>query len=178
MKKTVCAAVLLAAMSLSAPVVAADADPIGKFGDWSVYSFTEDGGKVCFMTSAPTSSEASVAGARRGDIAFYITHWAADKTKNVVSTAVGYPLKEGSGVTVTVDSNNYTLATNLSNKPAEKEMAWAPDQATDNALAAAIQRGNKMVVRGTSTRGTRTADTYSLKGTGDAYKAMSAACGF
>lgn len=34
-----------------------------------------------------------------------------------------------------------------------------------------------MVVRGTSTRGTRTADTYSLKGTGDAYKAISTACG-
>jgi len=178
MKKTLCAAVLSAALALPAAAHGADADHIGTFGDWKAFSFMEGSGKVCFMTSTPAKSEASVAGARRGDIAFYITHWAADKTKNVVSTAVGYPLKEGTAVTVAVDGTNYTLATNLSNKPAEKEMAWAPDQATDNALAAAIQKGSSMTVRGTSARGTRTADTYSLKGSGDAYKAISTACGF
>lgn len=178
MKKTLCAAVVAAALSLPAAARGADADLIGTFGDWKAFSFMEGNGKVCFMTSTPTKSEASVASAKRGDIAFYITHWAADKTKNVVSTAVGYPLKEGTAVTITVDGANYTLATNLSNKPAEKEMAWAPDQATDNALAAAIQKGSTMVVRGISTRGTRTADTYSLKGTGDAYRAISNACGF
>ena len=177
MKNTFCAALLSAALSLPAAAYAADVDHIGTFGDWKAFSFTDGGGKVCFMTSTPIKSEISVSGAQRGDIAFYITHWAADKTKNVVSTAVGYPLKEGTAVTVAVDGTNYTLATNLSNKAAEKEMAWAPDQATDNALTNAIQKGSTMTVRGTSTRGTRTADTYSLKGTGDAYKAISAACG-
>ncbi len=178
MRKTICAALIAAALALPAAAYAADADHIGTFGDWKAFSFMEGSGKVCFMTSTPTRSEASVASVKRGDIAFYITHWSADKTRNVVSTAVGYPLKEGTAVSVAIDGTNYTLATNLSNNPAEKEMAWAPDQATDNALAAAIQKGSSMVVRGTSTRGTRTADTYSLKGTGDAYKAISTACGF
>jgi len=178
MKNTIFAALTCCALLAPVTAMAAETNLLGTFGDWKVHSFADASGKVCFMTSTPAKSEASVKDVKRGDIAFFITHWAGDKTKNVVSTSVGYPLKEGTSVTVTIDGKNYTLATNLSNKAEEAEMAWAPDQGTDNDVTAAVQRGSSMVVRGTSTRGTRTADTYSLKGTGDAYKAMSDACGF
>lgn len=165
---------------LAAGTAFANTDPrvLGVFGDWRAHSFDDASGKACFMTSEPTRSEASVKGVNRGKIALFITHWAGDKTKNVISVSMGYPLKEGTPVTVTVDGKTYALATNLSNKAEEAEMAWAPDQATDDALAAAIQKGSRLVVKGTSRRGTITTDTYSLKGTGDAYKAISSDCGF
>ena len=165
---------------LAAGTAFANTDPraLGAFGDWSAHSFDDATGKVCFMTSEPTKSEASVKGVNRGKIALFITHWAGDKTKNVISVSMGYPLKEGTPVTVTVDGKTYALATNLSNKSEEAEMAWAPDQATDDALASAIQKGSRLTVKGTSRRGTITTDTYSLKGTGDAYKAISGDCGF
>ncbi|MDY0008166.1 MAG: invasion associated locus B family protein [Bdellovibrionales bacterium] len=150
---------------------------LGAFGDWKAHSFVDGGGKVCFMTSEPQKSEANVKGVNRGKIAFFVTHWAADKTKNVISVSMGYPLKEGTPVTVTVDGKTFALATNLSNKPEEAEMAWAADQATDDALAAALQKGSRLVVKGTSRRGTLTTDTYSLKGTGASYRAISQDCG-
>ena len=152
---------------------------LGVFNDWKAFSFVDAGmgGKACFMTSEPKKTEASVKGVNRGKIALFVTHWAGDKTKNVISVSMGYPLKEGTPVTVTVDCKTYALATNLSNKADEAEMAWAPDQATDDALAAAIQRGSQLVVKGTSRRGTLTTDTYSLKGTGASYRAISQDCG-
>lgn len=164
---------------LAAGTAYANTEPrvLGAFADWSAHSFDDASGKVCFMTSKPQKSEASVKGVNRGNIALFVTHWAGDKTKNVISVSMGYPLKEGTPVTVTIDGKTYALATNLSNKPEEVEMAWAPDQATDDAIAGAIQKGSRMVVKGTSRRGTLTTDTYSLKGTGDAYKAISADCG-
>lgn len=156
----------------------ANTQSLGVFGDWKAHSFQDATGKVCFMTSEPQKTEATVKGVNRGKIAFFVTHWAGDKTKNVISVSMGYPLKEGTPVTVTVDGKTYALATNLSNKAEEAEMAWAPDQATDDALAAAVQKGSRLVIKGTSRRGTLTTDTYSLKGTGAAYKAISDDCGF
>jgi hypothetical protein len=156
----------------------ANTQSLGVFGDWKAHSFQDATGKVCFMTSEPQKSEANVKGVNRGKIAFFVTHWAGDKTKNVISVSMGYPLKEGTPVTVTVDGKTYALASNLSNKAEEAEMAWAPDQATDDALAAAVQKGNRLVVKGTSRRGTLTTDTYSLRGTGAAYKAITDDCGF
>ncbi|HCS22805.1 MAG TPA: invasion associated locus B family protein [Alphaproteobacteria bacterium] len=170
------------ALLLSAGVAfaASDTATLGVFGDWKAHSFVDagTGGKACFMTSEPKKTEANVKGVNRGKIAVFVTHWAADKTKNVISVSMGYPLKEGTPVSITIDGKTYALATNLSNKAEEVEMAWAPDQATDDAIAEAVQKGSRMVIKGTSRRGTLTTDTYSLKGTGDAYKAISNDCGF
>ena len=40
-----------------------------------------------------------------------------------------------------------------------------------------MKRGRKMVVKGKSSRGTATTDTYSLTGFSAAYKAIGEACG-
>jgi hypothetical protein len=55
-------------------------------------------------------------------------------------------------------------------------MAWAADGAADLALSQAVRNGSKMVVTGESSRGTKTTDTYSLKGSTKAYEAISKAC--
>jgi hypothetical protein len=56
-------------------------------------------------------------------------------------------------------------------------MAWAPDTAQDNAITEAIKTGSSMVVKGTSSRGTVTTDTFSLSGSSKAYEAISTECG-
>ena len=40
-----------------------------------------------------------------------------------------------------------------------------------------MKKGNRMVVKGTSSRGTLTTDTFSLKGFTKAYGAIGKACG-
>ncbi|MCE2510856.1 MAG: invasion associated locus B family protein, partial [Alphaproteobacteria bacterium] len=58
----------------------------------------------------------------------------------------------------------------------EGDMAWAAETKTDQALVAALKKGNRMVVTGTSKRGTKTTDTYSLAGFTASHRAINLAC--
>jgi hypothetical protein len=160
---------LSALLCIQAPALAADARELGQFGKWKALSF-DDGskGKVCFMSAAPDKQEGKFT--KRGEVAFFITHWAADQTRDVVSVAIGYPFKKGSSLRVTIDGREYKMAT-------DGEMAWAADSATDRTISEAIRRGSKLVIKGVSARGTETTDTYSLTGSGDAYNKITEACG-
>lgn len=156
---------LLALVLVTSPAQARD---LGIFGKWSAHVFMEDGHKVCYMASRPTEEQGKYT--RRGDVYALITHRPAEGSKNVFSYITGYTYKPGSDVTVTVDGKKFTLFT-------QDETAWTPDAATDNALANAIRKGSNMVVKGTSSRGTVTTDTFSLKGSGAAHDAISRECG-
>ena len=146
---------------------AASPKQIGKYGDWTSYSLSENGSKVCYMVSKPVKAQGKYT--NRGEIFALITHRPSESTKDVFSYITGYTYKTGSDATVTIDGERYVLFT-------QDDTAWAPDANADSKLAKAIQTGSKMIVKGTSARGTLTTDTYSLKGSGAAYKAISKEC--
>ena len=173
------AGLLLSSMSLNtalaqpAPAAAATGGtasptPLGQSGDWQSYSFQEDGGTVCYMASKPTKSQGAYKS--RGEIFALVTHRPARNSRDVVSFIAGYTYKPDTSVRVTIGSDTFTLFS-------QGENAWTPDDATDKKLSEAIRKGSTMVVKGTSSRGTETTDTYSLKGTGDAYASINKACG-
>lgn len=141
---------------------------IGNFGDWAAYSFEENGSKVCYMVTQPKKAEGNYT--KRGDIFALVTHRPGQKTKNVFSYITGYTYKKDSDVTVNIDGQNFKLFT-------QKDMAWTQSQDDDNRLANAIRKGSKMTVKGTSSRGTLTTDSISLKGSGGAHDAINKACG-
>ena len=169
----------MAAMLLLTPVLmsvavpdahAADASNpslVATHGKWSVYTFMEKGHPVCYMLSQPKKSRGNYT--RRGDIYALVTDRPADGSKDVFSYIAGYPYKPGSNVTLDVDRKHFTLFT-------QDDTAWAPDAATDAKIASAIRHGSDMVVKGTSSHGTNTVDTFSLKGSGDSYNAMIKTC--
>ena len=141
---------------------------LGTFGAWVSYELVEGGDKVCYMVSKPTKEEGNYS--RRGEVFALVTHRPSEKTRDVFSYITGYTYKAGSDATLTIDGKRYVLFV-------QNETAWTPDADTDRKVASAIQKGSKMVVRGTSSRGTLTTDTFSLKGSGAAYKAITKACG-
>ncbi len=147
---------------------AASPKQIGKFGDWTSYILSERGNKVCYMVSKPVTAKGKYT--NRGEIFALITHRPSENTKDVFSYITGYTYKTGSDAVVKIDGKKYVLFT-------QDDTAWAPDASSDAKLAKAIQTGSKMSVQGTSSRGTQTVDTYSLKGSGAAYKAISKECG-
>lgn len=147
---------------------AAQPKQIGKHGAWTSYVLKENGQKVCYMVSKPIKAQGKYT--NRGEIFALITHRPSENTKDVFSYITGYTYKQGSDAIITIDGKRYSLFT-------QDDTAWTPDAAADNKLAKAIQRGSKMVVTGTSARNTLTTDTYSLKGSGSAYKAISNECG-
>lgn len=169
-KKTARAIVLGVAAGLAglAAATAASAQDvvIGSFNDWKAHSYQEPEGKVCNMWSRPIKSEPS--NVRRGDIYAFITHRPALKSWSAVSFQMGYPLKAGEEVSLQIGNEKFRLAV-------EGEAAFA-DEADDPKIEAAMRRGNTMVVRGVSTRGTRTIDTYSLSGVTAGTDALDRAC--
>ncbi|NCC22096.1 MAG: hypothetical protein EOM26_06490 [Alphaproteobacteria bacterium] len=160
--------ILLLALACAGTAFAADPKPIGTYGEWSAYTFSEGGNKVCYMASQPRKAEGDYT--RRGDIYALITHRPAEGTKNVFSYITGYEYKPASDVTIQIGSERFTLFT-------QGETAWAPDAETDDALAKAIRAGSTMVVTGTSKRGTPTTDSYSLSGSSAAHDAITKECG-
>lgn len=142
---------------------------VGTFGDWDAYVFIEGANKVCYMASRPKKDEGNYSS--RGDIYALVTHRPAENTKNVFSYIAGYPYKSGSEVTVSVNNQNFTLFT-------QDDTAWTPDAETDGKLVTAIREGSNMVVKGVSSRGTTTKDTFGLSGSSNAYEKISKECGY
>lgn len=155
-------------IALSQLVQASEPKLIDQHGDWAAYTFMENDNKVCYMVSQPKKSEGSYS--KRGDVYALVTHRPAEKSKNVFSYIAGYSYKQGSDATVTVNNQKFRLFT-------QDDSAWAPDEATDNKITDALKRGNSLVVKGVSARGTETTDTFGLSGSTAAYKAISAECG-
>ncbi len=140
---------------------------LAKYGDWSAYMFIENGSKVCYMISQPKTAQGDYS--KRGKIYALITHRPAENSRDVFSYITGYSYKVGSDAKLDIDDNAYNLFT-------QDETAWAPDSQSDRAIAKAIRDGMRMVVKGTSSRGTLTTDTFSLKGSSKAYQRISQEC--
>lgn len=158
----------IALFAISAPAFADEPKLISTHGDWTAYTFKENGGTVCYMASQPKKSEGAYK--KRDQVFALITHRPSENTKNVFSFISGYTYKPGASVTLQLDDKTYTLFTN-------KDMAWAKDADTDNKITEAMRKGSKMVIKGESARGTKTVDNFSLKGSGGAHEAIGKACG-
>ncbi len=164
------AAALALVLTVALPGAAAWAQspkPIVQGDNWSAFTYQEDGNTVCFMAAQPEKDEGDYT--KRGDIYAMVTHRPADNRSNVVSLLMGYPFADEARVTVDIDGQEFTLAT-------EGETAWAPNPSVDPPLVQAMVQGRQMVVRGVSARGTKTRDTYSLIGFTRAYNAINKAC--
>jgi hypothetical protein len=161
------ATILVAATGLAA---AQQAPSIGTFKQWNAYSSTEGGGKTCFIASQPQDSKYQPNTVKTRDPVFFmVTTIPAKNIRNEASTIIGYPFKAGSKVTVTVDTNSFTMFT-------DKDSAWVEVPTQEAALIDAMRHGTKMVVEGTSRRGTVSTDTYSLAGVTAALDAIAKEC--
>ena len=156
--------VALAGMALAQ---AQDPTPLGEFKDWAAYTYKTSGGKVCYAVSQPKESEPK--NAKRDPIFFLVTHRPGQNVRNEVSTIIGYPFKKEAIVKISVDEASFDLFTN-------GDGAWADTSAKDKQIVAAMRKGQKLAVQGTSWRGTSTTDTYSLEGLSAALGAIDTAC--
>lgn len=161
-------AAALFAFSAGAALAQEGIERLGDFGAWSAFSFSENGKKACYMASQPTKDEGDYS--KRGDIFAIVTHRPAEDRKDEVSIVAGYTFEKDSSVAVSIDGKRYKFFT-------QGDGAWAPDSKTDAELVQRMIKGSRMVVKGTSSRGTGTTDTYSLKGFTKAYRTISEACG-
>jgi invasion protein IalB len=141
---------------------------LGSFQNWD--AFTERRGhneKVCYIISVPKKKLPK--NVRRGEVYVMVTHWPAAKIKNQVSVILGYPARKGSTVSFSVDKQQFKMFI-------DDDRAWAWNTRQDNRMTAAMKKGARFVVKGLSSRGTKTTDSYSLSGFTAAYNAITKAC--
>ena len=168
MKKIVIFALFLVAFSSIANATGSRKS-LGTFGDWNAYQMEENGEKVCYMASIPQKKEGNYK--KRGEVFLIISHRPAKKTFNTVSLTAGYNYKKKSTVKAVIDKNNpIELFT-------DADTAWAATEDQDKELVSMMRAGDKAVFKGTSSRGTLTTDTFSLKGFTKAANAIDKACG-
>jgi len=140
---------------------------LGSYDDWEAFTDRENGKLVCYMGAEPTKARGKYK--KRGKTYILVTHRPTDKNTNVVTVQAGYTYKKGSETEVIIGSKKTLLFVDGGH-------AFAYDSRADNELVRLMIRGVGLTVKGVSTRGTLTTDTYSLKGFTAAYKAISAAC--
>ncbi len=153
-------AFLIVGTILGTPALAKDSPPkeLGKFKDWTAYSMTQNGKKVCYAVTYPLKSECkNNRTCRRGDIYVMVAHRPAEKSYNVFSFNAGYPFAAGGTVAAKVDTQKYTLYTDT------HETAWAPND-QDKKITQALARGKSLVIEGESSKKTKTEDKFSLRG--------------
>lgn len=163
------AAVVVLTLAFMAPATihAQEAKRIGQHGDWDAYTRGTGNSQFCYMVSKPQTASLQ---SRRGEIFFLVWHRPGQGEFDVVQVDIGYPFKEASEVEVRIGGESWSLFT-------KGESAWTYKEADDKALVAALRKGARMTVKGTSSRNNPTTDSYSLKGSSAAYAAISKACG-
>jgi len=141
---------------------------LGTDGSWTAYVSEDRTGKVCYLVGQPEKS--APRSAHRKPPSAMITHRPQENIANVVSFVEGFPLKEGSDVSVVAGKGKFELFT-------KDDSAWARTSDLDKEIVGALARARTAVVKGTPARGPATTDTYSLAGFGKALALIDKACG-
>ncbi|GIL40536.1 invasion associated locus B family protein [Roseiterribacter gracilis] len=139
--------------------------PKGTYGDWSIYSYREKGGPVCY---AAAKLPPSTNGAPKRTGWVMITHRPGEKTRGVVSVLPGYTFKDRSTALVSVGGKQFTLYT-------QGDTAWAAD-ADDPRLVEAIRTSGLLAFTGTTKDGAAQVDNFSLGGAAAAFDALDKSC--
>lgn len=145
---------------------------LGDFGKWQSFVSQENGKKVCYMISFPTSQEGNYK--KRSKPYVMITHRPEDQSLDVISIHAGYKFSKDKKphilFKVGKQEKDYEMFV-------DEESAWAESDDIDQEITNLITKsGTSFIIKGESFKGTATTDTYSLKGSLAAYHAINQAC--
>lgn len=158
---------LLFAVPLAFPAAAQSVRLVGEFQDWSAYATGEGNGQICFVLTQPTAV------APRPDsfteAYLYLTNRPAEGVRNEFNLVAGYSFAPDSTAVASVGGQRFELFT-------QADAAWLLDPARSDALAAAIRAGSSLTVEGTTERGIKVSESFSLAGATAASRAIEGGC--
>jgi len=158
-------------LGLARPAAADPANLLGVFGNWSAFTSGTGSSLTCYALSKPRATRP--AGTKRSAIYLMVSDWPSRKVKSEPQIIYGYQGKEGAAAALGVGSDRFAFFIRNNGKEGS---AWLQQLSENNRLIAAMQDGVSAVASGTSSRGTKTSDTYSLTGFNDAMAKVHAAC--
>ena len=157
----------------AAPTYAQEIKQLGTFKAWTAWTGADANGPMCYISAQPedwSPKEVNGSPVRRSPIHFLVINRKGLGTKNEVQTQVGYPFHPtNSSVTATVDGKTFPMVT-------EGEAAWLAVEADEATFVEALKAGTKLTVNGTSQKGNKMSDSYSLSGVTAALGEINKAC--
>ena len=155
-----------AAILVANHAAAAETKLIAKHADWDASRRTVGKERVCYISSLPKKSAGKYK--KRGEVSVIVAHWPKRKRWAEITVNAGYRYKAKSEVVIRIGKADHRLFT-------EGQQAYAY-KGEDAKIVRAMRAGASMIIVGVSSKGTRTIDTYSLKGISAALKAIDAEC--
>jgi len=166
------AALLVLSPAVSGSQAMADsADMLGAFKNWTAYTTGSGSSRTCYALSKPRAQEPK--SLKRGAIFLMVSDWPGRKVKAELEVVPGYAYKLGAPATLGIGGDRFNF---FSRNDGQNGSAWLQNLNDGGPLLDAMNHGVSAVAIGTSSRGTKTVDTYSLAGFGDALAKMHAAC--
>jgi invasion protein IalB len=151
---------------------AAQATLLGQFADWGAYTASPGGRKVCFALARPTAMSENPPN-RRTDahlVYLFVSTRPDEKVKDEVSMLItGYAFRPNSEADVAIGGSSFAMYT-------QNDGAWVKNAADESRLVDAMRKGAEAVIKATTSRGTQTIDTFSLKGISQALDRVAQEC--
>lgn len=160
-------AACLIAIAAPLPALAQSVKQIGEFNAWSAYSASESTGPLCFALSKPT--DVDPAPDDYTEAYLYLTHRPAENVRNELNLVAGFNFAPDTPATASVGGQDFELFT-------QKDAAWLKDPAQNDNLAGALRAGSTLVIAGTSDKGIKITETFSLQGATAASRAVTDGC--
>ena len=170
--KTLLGLSIAAALAVAAvPAAAKPANLLGVFGNWSAFTTGSGSSQTCYALSKPKATRPATA--KRAAIYLMISDWPSRKVKAEPQIVYGYQGKENGVAALGVGSDKFPFFIRNNGKDGS---AWLQQLNDNGRLIDAMHGGVSAVASGTSSKGTKTIDTYSLSGFNDAVAKIHAAC--
>lgn len=141
---------------------------LGEYRDWTAYTATELTGPVCFALSKPV--EVSPSPDDYTEAWLYLTNRPSESVRNEMNLVAGFLFAPDTSATATVSGQSFELFT-------EKDAAWLLNPSENDNLAGALRAGSSLVIEGTSDKGIRITETFSLSGATAASRAIEGCTG-
>ncbi len=147
--------------AVGAQAQATSENQVAAMTNWSVFEHKEADKRECWAVSTATQSvntrDGQVVAVNRSEILLMVSYVPTENAQGQVGFTGGYPFAGGSTVTLEIGGTNYVLIT-------DGEWAWPASPGDDAKIVAAMKRGADATLSARSSRGTKTADTFSLLG--------------
>ncbi len=140
---------------------------LGDYRDWSAFSANDGGGMICFAMSKPKLVEPIPDGYTQAYV--FITARTAQNIKNEFNLIAGYQFATDAVGVANVGNNKYNLFT-------KDDAAWLEDVSQTEAFARDLRAGTTLSIEGTSERGIKIVQTYSLLGATASSRSINSAC--
>ncbi len=157
---------VLASVCLGVPAMSAAPSAVGKFKDWTVFTDTVNGERLCY--AATEATDKAPKSADHGDVWFYVSSWRSGKARSQPSLKVGFELRSDLPGRARIGRSTWTLFGIGSE-------AWVQDK-DDPALVRQLKKGSELRVEATSERNTRVTYHFSLSGSSAAIDKAAASC--